>query len=149
MQDRSGGEAAAPTDPNPPATRRVSVVFRLLAVALLGAATLVATSSLFETPRFIDRLTLDNPTRFDLDVDVRGDGDDGWMAVWTATRLGQTNAEQVFDVGDDWIFRFRAQGATTPEHRVTRQELQADGWRLEIPAGVANSLESQGAAPPP
>jgi hypothetical protein len=71
------------------------------------------------------------------------------MSVWTARRSSTTVAEEVYDVGAVWVLRFSAQGETGAIVRVTRRQLQADHWRVQIPPAVGEEFRHKGAQPPP
>ena len=59
-------------------------------------------------------------------------------------------AEEIYDIGDTWVFRFSAQGETSGEVAFNRKQLERNGWRLEIPASIGDELRQKGApAPPP
>ncbi|MGH9154990.1 MAG: hypothetical protein ACRD1K_03885 [Acidimicrobiales bacterium] len=119
----------------------------MIAVAIV--ATLIPLSRRFDQPHFVDRITFRNPTAYDLRIEVSGAGADGWQALGTARRNETTLAEQVYDIGDVWLFRFSAQGAEGGEVRLTRSQLSRDRWRIVIPDRVDEQLRARGAPPPP
>jgi hypothetical protein len=127
--------------------RRINLVGVVLAIVLAAAA--VPLMGLLEGPSFVDRLSVENPTRYDIGIDVTDADRDGWMAIGTARRATSSTFEEIIDQGDVWIFRFRAQGEDGGELRVTRQELEGDGWKLTIPESVGDDLQAKGAAFPP
>jgi hypothetical protein len=119
-------------------------------VSVAGAlAVLLAATPLVDGPRMVPRLLIRNPTVYDLTVEVTDAHHDGWMAVWIARRNATTVAEEIVDVGDTWVFRFRAQGETTRELRVARDDLERSGWRLSIPTVIGDELRARGAPRPP
>ena len=140
--------------PPPLRTRRRPLRFLLITVAcVIGAigVDLVApsVSRLFGGPRFVDRLTVVNPTAYDVAIDTRSNEGEGWMAVGTAHRQRTTSFEEVVDQGPVWVFRFRAQGEESRGLEITRAELVASGWRFDIPMSVADDFLAKGSAPPP
>ncbi len=71
------------------------------------------------------------------------------MAVTTARRNGTTVAQDVYDIGDVWVFRFTTQGQEGGEVRVTRSEPAGDEWHLGIPERVGVQLHAKSAPEPP
>jgi hypothetical protein len=51
---------------------------------------------------------------------------------------------EIIDHGDVWIFRFAGQGHDVGEVRLTRSDLAADDWVLNVPASVAQRLRDAG-----
>lgn len=119
-------------------------------LALLATiAVLITAPRLTQEPTFISEVTVDNPTRYDIGIQVTGEDRDGWMSVGTARRAGTSSFEEIYDQGDVWIFRFRAQGEEGGEIRLNRTELKRRNWRVEIPESVGEELQSKGAPFPP
>jgi hypothetical protein len=134
-----------------PARRRPRFIPDLLkAIGLVVAAVAFADRiQVMEQPGFVPRLRIVNPTAYDLDVDVTTKSHDGWMPVWVARRDTTTVAEEIYDIGETWVFRFSAQGETSTEVALDRQQLERNGWRLEIPASIGDELRDRGAPAPP
>ncbi len=115
-------------------------------VAVLG---LVVVSRLVPNPAKVDRVTVRNATEYDLDVDATGGAHDGWTPVGIALARSDTEMKDVIDQGATWIFRFTGQGQDGGEVRVTRRELAANGWTLDVPASVGDRIRATGAPPSP
>jgi hypothetical protein len=136
-------------DPEPGEVRSRAVRgFEVLAIAA-AVAVFVAVTCLSERPRFVARLQVVNLTAFDLDVEATTADHDGWMSVAIARRASTTTAEEIYDIGDSWVFRFHAQGKTSSDVAVSRQELADSGWVFTVPSSVADELVANGAVPPP
>lgn len=101
------------------------------------------------TPKFIERIPIENPTAYDLAIDVAGADRDEWIPVTIAQSKATTVAEAIIDVGEEWTFRFASQGEQGGELRLTRRELERSGWRVSIPARVGDDLAAKGAPPSP
>lgn len=144
----TGTTTATRPDGGTPAAFYRPVIPAGVVVALVLAAA-VPLMRLLETPSFVDRISVENPTRYDIGIDVTDADRDGWMAIGTARRATSSTFQEIIDQGDVWIFRFRAQAEDGGELRVTRQELERDGWKLTIPESVGDDLQSKGAAFPP
>src|SRR4051812_31268201 len=114
-----------------PNKRRRALVYILAAVAAAGIVlVLVATSG---GPKFMSRVTVVNPTAYDLDVDVAGAAGDGWTGVGTVERTGTETFQDVVDQGDTWILRFSYAGKAAGEVRTSSQDLARAHWRIEVP----------------
>ncbi|HVF15219.1 MAG TPA: hypothetical protein VM942_11505 [Acidimicrobiales bacterium] len=115
-----------------------------LGVAVL-AVLLVAPS--LDPGFFVPRLTVDNPTPFDLTVEVTGGDRDGWYDVGTVGRELEDVLEEVADPGSTWVIRFSYAGVEGGEVTVPGSELRAAGWRLTVPAAVGTALAEAGFVP--
>jgi hypothetical protein len=104
-----------------------------LAAVLVAVAALVASTRLLALPSVVDRVTVENPTRYDVSVSVTDTERDGWMPVGIAPPRATTTFDQIVDHGDVWIFRFSAEGRGA-EVQLTRRELEAVQWRVQVPA---------------
>lgn len=137
----SGAPRAKPTG------RLMLAVIILVAVA--SSIMMIPVLRMLEQPAAIDALTVDNPSAYDLSIDVGGGDGKGWMTVGTARRRATTTFQEIIDQGGIWTFRFAAQGVDGGAIEVSRAELERNGWRLRIPESVSEGLRSQGAPPPP
>jgi len=120
-----------------------------LVVAMTTSWLLLIPTGLLDMPPTIDRLTIENPTVYDIHIDASDEEGDGWVAVTTVGRQGTGSTTNVIDQGDVWRFRFRGQGRDGGELTVARTDLEADGWELTIPDAVGERLAELGAPPSP
>ena len=95
---------------------------------------------------FVSRLAIDNPTVFDLNVDVAGGEGGGWYPLGTLERETENVIEEVVDPGSTWVFRFSYAGIDGGEVAVSRSELRGAGWQLAVPPGVGEQLAAAGLA---
>lgn len=95
-------------------------------------------------PPWIDRITIVNPTGYDLDVEVTDRDRDGWLPVAIVEAGEEDVAHEVIDQGEVWIFRFRHWGDPVGERSLTRAELEENGWRVEVPSEVEERLQQMG-----
>ena len=123
---------------------------RLWPVAILVMAALFAVAPrVFVDPPRIGEVSLENPTRYALEVEVTGAQRDGWLRLGTAERGATTVAPRVLDQGDTWIFHFESQGLDGGELSFSKDDLVRSGWRVVISRAIADRLTSQGASPTP
>lgn len=121
------------------------VVFRrgrLLAVL----ATVVVLGACLPGAETIERITIENPTSYDLEVRVKGVGG-GWTLLGRVNREASTVAEQVQDHGDIWFFQFRFGPHVAGELRVRRPDLASNEWVVEVPKEVDERLRAEGHEP--
>jgi len=129
-----------------PDKRRRTLVYIVGAVVLAGIV--LAFVAMSGGPKFISRVTVVNPTAYDLDVDIASGAGDGWTGLGTVERTGDETFQDVVDQGDTWIFRFSYGGKTAGEVRMTSQDLSRARWRVEVPPTFADTLRAAGVSPP-
>jgi len=100
-----------------------------------------------DTGPFVPRLTVDNPTRFDINVDLASGDRRGWIHLGTVGRESQSVLEEIADPGATWVFRLSYAGVEVGELVVPRSDLRAAGWRLDIPADVGSRIADAGFTP--
>jgi hypothetical protein len=110
---------------------------RLFGVLLVALLWLTACSGPAPT---VDRITVANPTEYDLEVHVTGEERDGWLPMIIVEARSEDSVRGVIDQGDLWIFQFRYLGAAIGETSVSREELERSGWRVEVPEAVEERL---------
>jgi hypothetical protein len=111
-------------------------------VAILVAGLLAIAIRITEGPDFVDRVSVVNATGYDFDVDVTGASRDGWLPLSVATRGTTRTTRDVIDMHDTWVFRFSREGVIGGEVEVSREQLARNGWRVEVPAQVAQQLRT-------
>lgn len=99
----------------------------------------------------VEGVTIVNETAYDVEVEAgAGAGeDDGWLPLARVDARSTGSAHDVIDQGDVWVFRFRHWGEPVEEMSLTREGLQGEGWRIEVPETVAERLEQLGRPPAP
>ena len=143
-----------PVEVRPPASRptrrseraaRVGLVVAIAAAAMLGLWIMVAV--VFRDPAFVERVRVDNPTGYDINVvvtDARST-----LPLGVAGQRCTTQFQDVLDPGATWIIRFSTQGRDGGEVSVSRAELEQHGWTLRVPDEVIERLTASGAPPAP
>jgi hypothetical protein len=110
--------------------------------SLVLLALLVASCS--GPPATVERITIANPTAYDLDVDVTAPGQEGRLPIALVEAGSEDLVQDVIDQGEVWIFRFLHFGDPVGELRLTRAELERNGWHVEVPAEVGERLKQLG-----
>ena len=122
------------------------------AAAAAGAvlvALVVIVNVAFDDPTFIDRISFENRSGYDIRIEVAGDDARDWMPLGVAMQHCTTAIELVIDQGPTWHIRFFAQGREGGQVTVTRADLQRADWTLQIPDSVEAELVSRQAPLPP
>jgi hypothetical protein len=120
------------------------------ALAVIGAvAVAAAAAGVSRPPAFVDRIELVNRSPYELSVDVRGAAARGWVPLGYVDQEATTPVHEVLDQGGRWTFRFSAQGQSGGQLTVSRADLEAGDWRLDIPDAVGERLRGSGAPPSP
>jgi hypothetical protein len=125
-----------------------------LGVAAGVAAVLIVVALAFVLTRLgsdpsVSDIHLDNPTSYDLTVEVASSHRDSWTQAGTARRETTTDLLQVGDQGKTWVFRFSYGGTQAAEITVPRSTLERDGWKLRVPDSAGTVLAGAGITPPP
>jgi hypothetical protein len=119
-------------------------------VAIVVAAVLAVTIAqlIVQQPSRVD-VTVVNETPYQLRIEAAGEGDSSWFPVMVVDPRETRERTGSVDQGELWRLQFAGQGRRSGEITVSRDELEADGWRLVVPPSVVEDLERQGATPPP
>jgi hypothetical protein len=124
--------------------RRPDLVPALL-VTLVTVIVLALVSTTLRTPDMVS-LTVNNPSAWRAEVSVRGADDADWTDAGAVSRDGELTFLRLPDQGADWVVKFSyADVVSTVE--VTRDQLAASDWVVEVPASFSAALEEAGVQP--
>src|SRR5690606_25165261 len=98
-------------------------------------------------PEYVEQVTVANTTGYGVQVDVRGSEDGGRLLLGWVPGVGERSTRLVLHQGDEWRFTFRYAGTEAGELLVTEDDLEAAGWRIEVPDDVADRLSAAGLEP--
>jgi hypothetical protein len=113
----------------------------VVAVAIL--VVVLAVIPLLRGPAFVPRVTLVNPTAFQVNVEASGAGG-SWLDLGSVPREREIALEGVADQGPTWTFRFSSGGVFASEMVLSRADLEHGNWRVNIPDGIAGPLHDAG-----
>jgi hypothetical protein len=119
-----------------------------VAIVVAAALAFTITQLLVHQPAQVT-VTVVNETPYELRIEAAGAGADSWAPVMVIDPRRTRQRTGLIDQGEQWRVQFAGQGRSGGEITVTRDELEADGWRLVVPASVVEELELRGATPPP
>jgi hypothetical protein len=130
------------------AARAVSprVVAGWTGLLVAGVVMFLALNALVRGPDFVDRVTLRNESRFDVETDVAGP-DGRWLGLGTAGGRSTFVVQDVIDQGERWTFHFERAGVGAGRVSLEREELERSGWLVVVPASVEERLTADGQEP--
>jgi hypothetical protein len=126
-------------------SRRTSLVAVWVAAIVAAAIALVLLSSLLARPDHVPELEVRNPHEWHATVAVSSPGE-GSVGLGRVTRQSDRTFHDVLDQGDVWIVRFTYAGVEATV-QVTRSDLEAAGWSLEVPSDLGDAAGAAGLAP--
>jgi hypothetical protein len=115
-------------------------------LALLASLLLLGLSACDEVS-YVDNLTIENPTDYDLLVDVRREDSSAALRLGVVDKRTTAVREQVIDMGPVWVYQFRYQGVDAGELSISRADMEADDWKIVIPEAIGTRLQEQGIPP--
>ena len=118
-----------------------------LVAAFAVLVVVIALIPLLRSPAFVPRVTLVNPTAYQVNVEASGLRGNGWLDLGSVPRERDVVLEGVADQGDTWTFRFSSGGVFASEMTLRRDDLEHNKWRVNIPDGIAVPLHDAGLPP--
>jgi hypothetical protein len=123
--------------------RGPEIVPAIVIGAIVGVLFVVAaiTVRLPDTVSF----SVQNPTQWRAEVSIRSASGTSWTDIGAVGRDSELEFLQVPDQGSNWVVRYSYAGVTE-EFQVTRDDLSASDWVLQVPQAFADRLEGDGVA---
>jgi len=119
----------------------------MLRVFLLALIAVFAAACSSSAP-IIGHLTITNPTVYDLEVRARSAKDNDWIPLGRVPRGQTSTAEQVDDLGQEWVFRFEYPGPILGgDLRLSREQLVRSSWKVTVPETVEQRLRNAHVSP--
>ena len=135
--------------PAPPQAAPTRLGRNIAAVVVGGIVALVlifAGSQALEGPGVIERVTVDNPTPYQVEVAVAG-SDGGSRLALGPVAAGERHAfASVVDQGDRWVVHVTSARSDGGQFVLRRADLQRGKWVITIPEEVASRLAANGAS---
>jgi hypothetical protein len=111
-----------------------------VAACFVIAALTIAVPAI-QVPAHVDRLTVDNPHRWMVTVDVSDADADSWVGVGTVERERDQTFDSILDQGAEWTIRFTYAGVHV-DLQTTDTRLERQGWRVTVPDRLADELSA-------
>jgi hypothetical protein len=112
---------------------------------LVAAVALAALAPLLARPDHVDAVQVRNPHEWHATVAVSSPGV-GWVGLGRVTRESDRSFHEVLDQGDRWTFRF-TYGDVEATTDVTRSDLEAAGWSIDVPGALGEAARAEGVQP--
>lgn len=115
-------------------------------VAVLVFATIIGGLAwALRSPTYASRVEITNDTGYSVNVDLAGDR--GRVGLGTVPAGDRLDLVEVIEQGDPWVFEFSYAGQTAGKVSISRADLEAADWTIEVPQDVQTALEREGFAP--
>lgn len=128
----------------PSSSARLARIGAVIVVSAIGVAALIAVTRLVQRDVSYVRITIENPLPYLVNVEVTGAERDGWFDLGSVRRQRTYVLEEVVDQGEEWVFRFSYGGVPAGGLVIRRNQLANDGWKITVPAAVADRLREAG-----
>jgi len=128
----------------PPMRAKHPEVVPAVVVALILAALFALALVNLRTPDMV-RFTVDNPLAWRAEVSARPADSTSWTGAGAVWRDGRLDFLEFPDQGSDWVIRFSYAGQSE-EVEITREQLEAQDWTVEVPESLGTRLQAAGVA---
>ena len=135
--------------PAPPQAAPTRLGRNIAAVVVGGIVALVlifAGSQALEGPGVIERVTVDNPTPYQVEVAVAGSEGGSRLALGPVAAGERHAFASVVDERDRWIVHVTSARSDGGQFVLRRADLQRGKWVITIPEEVASRLAANGAS---
>jgi hypothetical protein len=113
-----------------------------IVISIIVAVLFVVAALAIRMPDTVS-FTVANQSAWRAEVQIRSASGTGWTDVGGVGRDSDLTFLEVPDQGSSWVVRYSYAGVTE-DVEVSRDELAANGWRLEVPDGLATELADRG-----
>lgn len=139
------GPVLTPAPPQAAPTRLGrNIVFAVVA-GLAALALILGVLRSVQGPAVIERVTIDNPTPYPVEVSVAGSSHAARVVLGPVSPASRHTFESVLDEGDRWVVRVTSARSNGGEFAVRRGDLHRSNWVITIPDSVGAKLAETGA----
>jgi hypothetical protein len=139
------GPVLTPAPPQAAPTRLGRNAVVAVAGGLVALALVLAVLWSVRAPGVVERVTINNPTPYPVDVSVAGARGGASLDLGPVSPASQHAFESVVDQGDRWVVRVTSAGRDGGDFVVRRHDLQRADGVITIPDAVGAKLADQGA----
>jgi len=136
--------------PAPPQTAPTRLGRNIAAVVVGGVVALALIfggAQALEGPSVINRVVIDNPTAYPLEIAVAGGDGDSLLTLGPVSSGERHAFASVIDQGDRWVVHATSARTDGGAFVVRRAELERTDWVITIPDSVGSTLAANGASP--
>jgi hypothetical protein len=131
-----------------PTRRQRDDFVRLAATAAVFTAALAVIMPALRVPAHVDRVAVDNPYPWRVNVIATGGDRDAWHDLGAVDRGDEQEFRELIDQGESWTFRFWYAGQHADLH-ITAAQLEEVGWSVAVPDELATRLRGAGVGETP
>jgi hypothetical protein len=136
--------------PAPPQTAPTRLGRNIAAVVVGGVVALALIfggAQALEGPSVINRVVIDNPTAYPVEIAVAGGDGDSLLTLGPVSSGERHAFASVIDQGDRWVVHATSARTDGGAFVVRRAELERTNWVITIPDSVGSTLAANGATP--
>jgi hypothetical protein len=136
--------------PAPPQTAPTRLGRNIAAVVVGGVVALALIfggAQALEGPSVINRVVIDNPTAYPIEIAVAGGDGDSLLTLGPVSSGDRHAFASVIDQGDRWVVHATSARTDGGAFVVRRAELERTNWVITIPDSVGSTLAANGATP--
>ena len=138
----------SPAPPQAAPTRLGRNVAAVVVGGVVGLALIFGGAQALEGPDVINRVVIDNPTPYPVEVAVAG-SDGGSVLTLGPVSSGERHAfASVVDQGDQWVVHATSARTDGGTFVVRRADVERTNWVITIPDSVTSKLAANGASAP-
>ena len=138
------GPVLTPAPPQEAPTRLGRNIAAAVVGGLVALALILGVSRAVQGPGVVDRLTINNPTPYPVEVSVARDSGAAGLDLGPVSPDARHAFESVLDQGDRWVVHVTSASADGGEFVVRRSDLARDNWVITIPDAVGSKLADAG-----
>jgi hypothetical protein len=136
-----------PAPPQAVPTRLGRNVAAVVVGGLVALVLIFSGTQALEGPGVIERVTVDNPTPYQVEVAVAGSEGGSRLALGPVAAGEHHAFASVVAQGDRWVVHVTSARSDGGEFVVRRADLERSKWVITIPSEVAARLAANGASP--
>ena len=136
-----------PAPPQEAPTRLGRNVAAVVVGVFVALVLIFAGTQALEGPGVIERVTVDNPTPYQVEIAVAGSAGGSGIALGPVSSGERHAFASVVDQGDRWVVHVTSARSDAGEFVVRRTDLERSNWVITIPNEIASRLAASGASP--
>jgi hypothetical protein len=140
------GPVLTPAPPQEAPTRLGRNIAAAVIGGLLALALILGVLRSVQGPAVIDRVTINNPTPYPVEVSVAGASGAERIDLGPVSPSARHTFESVVDQGGRWVVHVTSAASDGGDFVVRRSDLERSHWVITIPDAVGGRLADRGAS---
>jgi len=140
------GPVLTPAPPQEAPTRLGRNIAAAVIGGLLALALVLGVLRSVQGPTVIDRVTINNPTPYPVEVSVAGASGAERIDLGPVSPSARHTFESVVDQGGRWVVHVTSAASDGGDFVVRRSDLERSHWVITIPDAVGGRLADRGAS---